>query len=808
MARLPFTTSLSRALSSVVLPGLLLSSAWCSARCGGRAPDTLPGAHGANGEDVSFVPGALDTTPTAMRAHPRLILTSTHLTALKAKAQANDPDWAKVKQLADNYATYAVADYSRDGSANNTISYNYEGLGWLDAIMPLGLAYQVTGDAKYGAKLKQILTKMAAAGADPIKVDSGFPSRSAAYGLALAYDWAYDQLDASLKQAVITTFNSWYDWYKASAYQNTGPAYGNYFGGHILGFGAGGLATAGDNSRAAEITTAIRKTFDDQVGTAFKSGGFAGGYPLEAYVYGTNHFGRLLHYMLLLRTAAGEDLLTGSDYARKCATNLLYSLKPNRWQVPDEGDYSGDTTGVMGTMLPLLLSHLLDGQSEGKYVQFLLQNKGTPPSDAQVTDTSAVERLLYADPKRASQDYRTVLPTYFHSPGDEHLLMRSGWDDNAVWGSFNADLQQWIDHQAKLAGHLAIQRGNDYLMVFGGQWKGKTGVVGQPQMFELTSAFGNTLYVEDGGAYLYTGDQYKGGQTSFGKNQPYPFAQTNDFTWAKADLTPAYDRNDDKKSAANRSVQHWIRNFAYLSPGTFVLWDRVQMLKDSYTKTLRFFLNGTATPTVSGTSVSTTVGASKLAMKTLLPTNATLTLGWEQAKGTNMVPRVELTAPGAQMDTLTVLSALDKAAATPDTSVVTVEGSVMTGALIKGGARDQVVLFGSAVSDTVGATTTVKYNVGSGAGRHYLFDLPPNQAYGVAIASSGSSTSVTVAPGGSGTSLKTTPQGVLVFDVSGGAAKAPSADPVPTPAPTTGGGGSAGASMSPATCAPPSGTGS
>src|SRR6185503_14082067 len=103
--------------------------------------------------------------------------------------------------------------------------------------------------------------------------------------------------------------NAWYDWFARAAFQNDGPAYGNYFGGHVMGFGLAGYATESDNPRGREITAHVRRLFDTHVPPAFTSGGFAGGYPIEGYVYGANHFQRLLFYMLAVKTATGEDLL-------------------------------------------------------------------------------------------------------------------------------------------------------------------------------------------------------------------------------------------------------------------------------------------------------------------------------------------------------------------------------------------------------------------------------------------------------------------------------------------------------------------
>src|SRR5262249_42102026 len=155
----------------------------------------------------------------------------------------------------------------------------------------------------------------------PAAIDAGFPSRSAVYGLAIGYDWFHDRLTANERAAACDALNLWFDWFARAAFENNGPAYGNYFGGHILGFGLAGLATADDNPRAAEIAAHIADLFRVHVAPAFADGGFAGGYPAESYTYGANHFQRLLYYMLAVGTGTGDNAAARTDYARKMARN-------------------------------------------------------------------------------------------------------------------------------------------------------------------------------------------------------------------------------------------------------------------------------------------------------------------------------------------------------------------------------------------------------------------------------------------------------------------------------------------------------
>src|ERR1051326_8423436 len=199
------------------------------------------------------------TADGAAAPHPRLLLTPPLLAKLKAKAAANDRDWSAVKASADLLLRKHVPPFSRNGCPDDAICYEYQGGGWAAALTTLGIAYQVTGKVEYANKALEVIATIVATNAKgdltPISTDSGFPSRSAAAGLAIAYDWIYDRLDETTKRSMFDTMNAWFDWYKANAYDKDGPAYSNYFGGHVLGFGYIGLATNGENPRSKEIAS-------------------------------------------------------------------------------------------------------------------------------------------------------------------------------------------------------------------------------------------------------------------------------------------------------------------------------------------------------------------------------------------------------------------------------------------------------------------------------------------------------------------------------------------------------------------------
>ena len=641
--------------------------------------------------------------------------------------------------------------------------YGYQGLEWQSMLEVLSVAYQVTGNAAYASRAIELVDYIASLGVAgmlaPVAIDSGFPTRSTIYSLAIAYDWLHDVLTAKQRAAVIQALNLWFDWFKRAAYQNNGPAYGNYFGGHVLGFGLAGFATEADNPRGREIVAHIRGLFQTHVVPAFTTGGFAGGYPVEGYVYGSNHFQRLLYYMMAVESATGVDIIASGGYARKIARNLLYNLKPNNWQVSDEGAYSGDYTGVLSPSLPLVLSSRLAGTDDGKWMQHLYQNLAAAPGVRQPAD--AFVRFLFNDRARPAADYRLTLPTWFHSPGDDHFYRRSSWGPDAVWTSMAGGAAHWADHQMRGAGHVAMQRGSDYLLVNSGQWKGVTGHVGAPQAFDLRSWRANTLFVDDSGDYLFKDADYQGGQGVWGTTSVLASDGGADFGYMKTDLTTAYSIGD-RTPWALRSVRHFYRSYLSMGTGVVLLFDRMQFLKANYVKRLYFHVNPEGgAPAISGNTASIRVGNSALFIRTLEPAAAVLTAGADPVSADDPRPitwRIEV-AEAIANTTFNAVNVLVATASTatsmPETIRLSATNGTMVGAMVLDESVWRIGLFsaGGAPQSRVGYTANYPADR---PGVHVVADVVPSTP--CFVARDGISVGKVVSSS----------QGVLTFRSSGG----------------------------------------
>ena len=325
----------------------------------------------------------------AQAPHPRIWLDDATTTRLNGLVTANDPTWVALKAQADQLLAYTVPAYDANACSANQICFTYGGVGWLNAVQPLGLAYRMTGNVAYANQVKAILNAMAAAGTAPMVWNSGYASRGAVLALALGYDWVYDQLNDADKANYASVLDTWWTWT-----QTSGGAYAwygvpnpddNYYGGVIVGFGLAALAVEGDDSNASAMQSAILTSFNTYVmgRTGILQQSALGGYPIEGFNYGHTSFMRLIQYMWGMKTAGKSDLLSASGtWIRTLAKSLLYNLKPDMWSTTDEGAFTGSYSHVLAQNYPLFLCNILSQYKpcrEGQWLKWMFSNMAAVP---------------------------------------------------------------------------------------------------------------------------------------------------------------------------------------------------------------------------------------------------------------------------------------------------------------------------------------------------------------------------------------------------------------------------------------------
>ena len=791
--------------------------------------------------------------------HPRLLLTAAEKSRLLLKKNANDVSWQALKARADTLATYSVNPYkfaTNSAAPAGTIYYTYQGEGWYEATLPLAFAYQMTGDTQYSNKLIQLAEEMIRAqndpannppnGLPPIRLDSYYASRNVAAVIAIIYDYCYDQLSNSLKMQMVALMNNYFDDVRVSGYQAqtySNAADGNYFGGHLYGVALMGYASYGDNSRAQEMIEWARIRFDGTPGptldpskvpaawrTQCFDGGmrpavaldfngpnitgapFKGGFDFQAWSYGSEEYGRMIDYMLIVKSATGEDIVAPHiDWFSQILRAVKHALFPNRFMIDPTGDWGGFQGAVISRGLPTRLAFILAGTADGPGAQHFAYSEIAESTIPNVQVYSAPEwvEFFFNVPSRPSIEL--TLPPYYTgfapnypqgatSPGGTngaipYFMMRSDWTGTATWASIVMGSQWWDDHQHYTAGHLVLARGSDYLLVSACDWKtevdgngnpiyGRSGVLGA-SLEDLQSSLTNTLYFDDFGDFQRTDDRGSGGQSAVGIDQVVADEVNRNFSYVRSDLSTAYNRNGDQADTQNRKLDFFYRNFLYLrASNVFVVYDQVQAKtsanpRGAYKKHIRWHLPNT--PTLTGTTARLDYGQSRLFIDTVLPANATLNvvnewtnpdpcdvpvIGCVPFPGANAATfRIEVSDPQNPLSIpfLTVLQPGPSTSTAPtDTQVFSLDSKMIGVVISQAGGTRSIALFNNQAGQVPAPITSTSYTFpGSGLVSHTLMGLVPDAPYSVVL--NGGIVSVNQGAGGDRT---TSSSGVLRFMLS------------------------------------------
>jgi hypothetical protein len=672
-----------------------------------------------------------------------------------------------------SFSGQLLATFQKNGCLNFHVCFDYSGLGWVATVPYWALAYKMTGTTAYANQVRAWLDYVNAASAvgiyAPESIDTGFPSRSAAMSLAIAYDWCYDRLSPQQKTASAVTANLWFTYVNtpgSGVYGVTGGvpqgagAFSNYTGGHIFGMGLMGYATYGDNSNAQTMIDWASNTWNTYMAVAFAApvaatiswndptGIYAAGVPSE-YNYGPNHLTRLLEYIWATKTATGSEPTQVADYKTLWANALIYDLQPDNWSVRRDGVWSGNVTGVMSGNEPLLLSYLMSGSTTGAWMQWMFTHFGTPPSElsefaptmladsagpSSGTGLGSIERLLFYRSAATATDYRSTLPAYtFTNDASPHIYWRSDWTSSAVWLIFHA--AQEFNIASDTAGELNITRGTDQLIVNSQNWKGTSGTIGTPGIFVTNSALASTLYFSDNGEYFPTGPSYYGGQGVWGKYVAPSYKLAADHAYASVDVTNSYDYN---YNPTQRSLRYFYRSVVAMGDGTFVVWDQIKALKSSYVKHLRWHLSSLGTPSKNGNIVSNIVASSAVFIDSVLPASPNVSIvrnkdvdGFSGAGNTNWHVEVSDSAGGTDLNALTVLYATASNGSLPATTALGTIDANHVGVQIAD-TTPKVVIFAAPVTDKGnGAYAPNTYNsvafttTHAGTGNYLISGLTP-----------------------------------------------------------------------------------
>jgi hypothetical protein len=610
--------------------------------------------------------------------------------------------------------------------------------------------------AQAGARVLAAMATPAGSGGENPNTDDGYGIRNYGVGMSLGYDWLRPVLDAKTGASVAAALDAWIAWYDASGFSKNEPI-GNYFAGYLFAKGAAAIALDGDDPNAPTWWTDVAvRLWPTLVKPAYGQWLYGGGWP-EGWQYGPRAVQNVLGFLWAASTGKGESWWNDIDLDCDEAEYILQFAWPSRKHMDDRGTVhaqavlspSASTVAMMATTLEQRQPGAMAASARGNAADLLA---------ATGEALAAWQAFLFWDPQSPSTP-PSSLPLAYLSPGPGHVAMRSSWAKDATWASFSSGPyidapdsgEQYFDQ-----GGLAIATGDSPILVNATGWLPQAaGDAGEQFVYDdtwgsRTRLLDNTFYVA--------------GATQTGNDPTQASTHVERYedggTWVRA-----RGANIEQMYAPSSAVGQFVRDVAFVRPGTFVVYDRTTVPSAGTDQWMSWHVPGAPAQSAAANGTprfDITSGGSSGTLRALLPTGVT-------AKTTSIlgaVTRVELHASAAAQDWLATVTV----GASPDVErLSTADGNVtsggVAGAHVRSATRESVVLF---ADDHKAATpcSGADYAVTQGADAdHLLFDVAPS-ATGYAVTTKVSPAgliAVHVAPGGA---FKPTSQGTLAFTVS------------------------------------------
>ncbi len=493
--------------------------------------------------------------------------------------------------------------------------------------------------------------------------------------VALVYDWCRDSMTAAQRtrwanyanQAVWNVWNHnqarWgsttYAW---SGWSVDNPA-NNYYYSFLEATMLLGLATYGENPQAQGWIEKFRnEKIANQLMVVFNRD-LVGGGSREGTGYGTamKNLWRLYDWW---ERSTGERIATMTPHTLASMTHLMHQITPTLDRLAPTGDHARDSTATLFDYHRDYLQELIrlfPGDRQAGIAKTLLANSSVP---RMANSFMYYSDFLYDHSDVAARPLADLSTAYWGS-GTGQFAMRSAWTRDAAFANFICGPYS--------ESHAHHDQGS--FVVFKGNWLAYDSNVASASGIEQAESLHNLVRIEQNGSVI---TQREGAPQC----QMLALAENANYAYGVARVTPIY--------GGKAGVVKVEREFLFLKPGTFVVFDRVQ---SSGTGMRRVWtMNTPVTPTVNGDAFSIVNGANRLDVTRLSPSGlSTQVVPWAGASGVRSGSRV------------------DVADSTGDASaflhVLGTDGSVLSSA--RSDASGQT---GAQVAMSNGRTATVRFN--------------------------------------------------------------------------------------------------
>ncbi|HET7501021.1 MAG TPA: hypothetical protein VFK02_08465 [Kofleriaceae bacterium] len=491
--------------------------------------------------------GESDTAPVFPTAHPRIYLTPNRA-RLAAALSAGTPAATRFKANVDQWL----------GGAD---IWGFEA--WTAALVG-----QLTGNTAYCTKAVSTVEAQVVAAEAQIAVNQAPAVAGDSYleiggmigDLALVYDWCFNQTTSAqrarwLKYADQAVSNVWHNttakWGTAtipwSGWATNDPS-DNYYYSFLRATMLLGLATKGEDPQADAWITQFHDTkLMGQLVPTFNAD-LVGGASREGTGYGVA-MRRLFELYDLWKATTGETLATKTPHTRQSLLAMTHQLMPTRDRVAPTGDLSRDSTAAFfdyhrNYFQELIQQFPTDALSQRAKTQLMASSVPEMGSSFML-----VYDFLYDNSMVTAQPVDGLNTTYYAS-GIGELYARSGWDAHATWVNLIAG--------PYTQSHAHQDQGS--LMIYKDGWLAWDAVIDSHSgLTQETTAHG-LVRIDSGGQPVR--------QIADTMSRLTALHQGTGYTYASADLTPAYD--------GNAAVQKVQRELVYLQPDIAIVFDRVQ----------------------------------------------------------------------------------------------------------------------------------------------------------------------------------------------------------------------------------------
>jgi hypothetical protein len=567
--------------------------------------------------------------------------------------------------------------------------------------MQLAFAAQVTGNASQRASwcasaISHAMSYPVPAGSTS---DSGSnESRWEGENMIVTYDWCFDQLTQTQRDALISNINTWANNCRQQSWGGLGMPENNFFWGNFRNELEWAIASYHENVASAEVFLTSALTNRWGAVTTHAAGSGKGGVFQEGDGYG-RYFGSYATIPLQSVQLEGRDALAENDYFKSAVYYIIHSTTPaltynsthgytgyelfpfnddQSWKdggtaearisVSQPGSYIGDWMQTMASYYP--------STSVGRHAQQWVNLVGAGPNVS-----------YHVQPFQGGTTALSFsgLPLDYFASGIGFAFARKAWDTSSAIVHLQLGMPSGVGHQHSDFGNWQMWRGGRWVsresVGYNDSW---TGYGGSGTVMSSDSTPHNAILVNPDNQGCSPGSTcYGGGGAGINGDVNGPpvvkrLETQPGYFYADADLSAAYRNNVSSSNHPERdnpAAKHVEREYVFVRDlEALVIFDRLEanaVGSVPATSIKRTFLAHceVAWTLDDGKTSTCTNGSQALRLTTLVPASSTRKAVTEGSGGQF---RLEVTdAPGAgQSYFLHVLQGKDATAAALSPAVV------------------------------------------------------------------------------------------------------------------------------------------